>query len=1639
MTSAKTATHHQSNSPPHLKAFSRLASFFSTSNRHHHAPPSPSPSYHAPPSPTPSSNNNMKHVNSPLTQYLFSPNPFAARASQVDARPSPQVDWTEKTISQQPGQQPSSFSTFSSYSSRNIVNNSLNANANPQMVQVPGHPYTLNDTPILVMDPLVTLKGKARAAVGVGGGGTTGTGNNNKDTAFIFPTQPTTSFNAAPAGGIGESPQSPVVTSSSKAMAGAKGSSPYVPFSVREHLPHHTLKNSSTHVEREPGSPTSPQIGPATAVRTSLLGFGTGGTQMGAGGFAQNPRRAPQPPTSSSGIGLGTLPPPPPPGSATTGTNVPTSGAWSGIMPSSATSDGSAGATGFQNWEASGTGQQVEARGAGSWGRMNGHGKKLSGGAGGIVGLSPWTEREEETPTTTKSKTDPLPSLLRRRAATTDSKQTSPFLGEFNAVVREGELLAAQQQQPSSAAAPFDRRYHVVVTPPPPPIAGPSSQPYPPPPTLSHSRSQPGNMMMSGPGSSSSHYNKPPIPPKSMSTLRAINRTATLRTLRGSTSTPNLADHSHQYSQQHHGAGWKGKGREVVLPASVPPHQGYQSQTIQTRSSRSNSARSHYATDGLRPPATHGTTGGPGYGYPLTPAPSRGNILQAQTICDAFMFPKPRFVAHLISPPESPVDMVHPPPSVPDEDQNQNQLAASSNHPPWMLSPPPSPLNLEKVVKEGIERDRERDQWATKASKGLLSRGPSFRTGNTTSGGLTSEGGGTLVNRLRSRTLSGMKSSHHGHGHGRGDSRDTNTYTNTNASSGRPSTGGRAPARVMSPGPGGLVHFMGGSSSKAVKNKRSLDFLMAEKAAGMKLTMPGGGDESQPPPQKPIPPGKAGRLSLTSSNGTGADPNGRPGSRSRYHNYYAPTATSAAAHSNASRTHTRTGSGSQDATAAGSRSVASYAIRKVRSLCGPDLLSPALETPSMVGVSHQRSVRKGEPIQKSFDYRFDDEQGGGGEIVPGRRGSPDDGVGGFDGTDQYRYSAAVSQGGRSRTNSQANTYSQYGGTDTAENADIQEVRRVSVLGPTPFRASTPIGALDIPGKTSPLPRRSGPTPTPSPTPSSYTGVYGIAVGTPLNHPYSLPDGQDDYPPVPLPAGPHRTSPTTAFDPNVTHGEMFNRHRLPPHKSPPCVAEARPVLHAHEQTTVADTSQVEEEELDSPVENLHPFAASRTPVARNIRASMNSIDAMLNGEMIEASHTVSPLGVREAGDRWVNSNDAELGPDYDREDYSHSEDSGLGSSTKIPSHREGVAQILNRARSKSDATMLVESAPPSMYPSFNQERSVSNVPFDTRTFGDDTSVMQSLFTAPEIPQDNTDLKHSTSASSLSTTTSSRISPPPPLGGGSSDDFESFQDLFYVPRSRQPSSASPRFLDSSISDAISERSLDPDLMTSIGGNDGRIRLPAAHLMSPLSSVVHRSQSEPSSSPYHVPFMCPPHRGEEHTSYFPTQHTTIYDTIEEEEISHSARTSVEHMVDEELRLGAVRVRAPNMSTSDAASRRQSTHLSLVECHDGNAEDEEYAPLGDLPDIITRRSRYVDSPQTSSGNFRNSYLTTGSGESGIRMSISDFPPPPRNDNAILEYYGVSPFATPAGERTDPLSFTISTDGLKRPILPRRSDTFGL
>ena len=110
---------------------------------------------------------------------------------------------------------------------------------------------------------------------------------------------------------------------------------------------------------------------------------------------------------------------------------------------------------------------------------------------------------------------------------------------------------------------------------------------------------------------------KPPIPPKSAAT-RTLQH---YRTLKASVSTPNLAERAEQEAHAAHIRS-KGKDKEVAFRSKTPSG----------------------AASILR---------GPVMTYPLTPS-SSANQLHAQTICDAFMFPKPRFVAHVISPPHSP-------------------------------------------------------------------------------------------------------------------------------------------------------------------------------------------------------------------------------------------------------------------------------------------------------------------------------------------------------------------------------------------------------------------------------------------------------------------------------------------------------------------------------------------------------------------------------------------------------------------------------------------------------------------------------------------------------------------------------------------------------------------------------------------------------------------------------------------------------------------------------------------------------------------------------------------------------------------------------------------------------------------------
>lgn len=159
------------------------------------------------------------------------------------------------------------------------------------------------------------------------------------------------------------------------------------------------------------------------------------------------------------------------------------------------------------------------------------------------------------------------------------------------------------------------------------------------------------------------------------------------------------------------------------------------------------------------------------------------------------------------------------------------------------------------------------------------------------------------------------------------------------------------------------------------------------------------------------------------------------------------------------------------------------------------------------------------------------------------------------------------------------------------------------------------------------------------------------------------------------------------------------------------------------------------------------------------------------------------------------------------------------------------------------------------------------------------------------------------------------------------------------------------------------------------------------------------------------------------------------------------------EDVRLGAVQVQEP--SRTDIASGRHSTQLSLVNGVQGLHDDDEEpaSAIGELPNISllpnfarNRVPMHLDSSQLRNPHFRTSYLTTASGDSANnRMShiISDFPPPPPNEAAFLDYYGISPGVTPMVERPDPLSLSHSAPAAplvpKRPGLAPRSETFGL
>ncbi|EJD37825.1 hypothetical protein AURDEDRAFT_187931 [Auricularia subglabra TFB-10046 SS5] len=131
----------------------------------------------------------------------------------------------------------------------------------------------------------------------------------------------------------------------------------------------------------------------------------------------------------------------------------------------------------------------------------------------------------------------------------------------------------------------------------------------------------------------------------------------------------------------------------------------------------------------------------------LSPSPSHtppsAKVFEAETWCDALLFPKPRFRAHVVSPPPSPQqevlrerrEDVHPIEKIGEEVDREERLsrqgtrlrkrshtlrpsASTAN-----LRPPPEPpKTLDKVLQEGTELDKERSQWDKQARKSFANK-----------------------------------------------------------------------------------------------------------------------------------------------------------------------------------------------------------------------------------------------------------------------------------------------------------------------------------------------------------------------------------------------------------------------------------------------------------------------------------------------------------------------------------------------------------------------------------------------------------------------------------------------------------------------------------------------------------------------------------------------------------------------------------------------------------------------------------------------------------------------------------------------------------------------------------------------------
>ncbi|KAG9033870.1 hypothetical protein FS837_002325 [Tulasnella sp. UAMH 9824] len=1073
---------------------------------------------------------------------------------------------------------------------------------------------------------------------------------------------------------------------------------------------------------------------------------------------------------------------------------------------------------------------------------------------------------------------------------------------------------------------------------------------------------------------SGSTSQKPPIPPKSADTIRLAQ--GANNTLKSYSSTPNLlaAAFGNAGAADVNTSPSKGKGKErVQVDEALNTHRSPSSAAAGATTTASRVLQPH--------------------------------LLQAQTICDAFMFPKPRFVAHVISPPGTPDFPVHsrPPPPPPSSDPS------SSSRPAYLLPEilPAAPLSLDKVLKEGEQRERERDQWAAKASKGLLSRNLSTRSrAHTDASGGSQRGrnlsvasgstGGGFVNRLRARTLSGRKAQ--GKGHKRGSSKETEQTSEMGEYEGGARIGGRS------------------GTLRGLKKEGSYEFdtLRQRQMAHTRESPTPASMTTATTSHKPVPLGKQGKLSISlnekDQHQATVTARGMTDSGGTVRSTHT---TSNTTHSRKSSGQSRHGpfsshpfashsrSGSSGSVSNGAASAASYAIRKVKSLCGPERLSPAAEESFVGGNQEKRNADQATAARPAAERRvtlpreslYEDRMMEALSdrplpiVTPHRQGpvldvdeeeEEDYGTGERHLVDPS-YEVGVALGGDMSAPGSARESAMAAGSHATSLSPMQE--RLNT--PSPSQPDTASSHLD------------------------------------------MDDGDDD-----------ETGQIHQVTQRVSMTPALSRQSISAVGGPKYDDEPSSLMPVYAPSSINTSST-------PPRRNAHPYAGhSPAPsLPRTYRMSVNSVEAMFGGELLESSHTVSPLGVREAGESWINSTDADLkglSTPAEEDEYRHSGDSGLGSSTEIHSHRRSAQGRHVRGKPSRAATqssigsMLIESPPPSMFPSFRQNRDSSA--FDTMTFGpgDDFSVFEADQSRPlsEIVTEPAAVPMAPPGpeSVSSSSTSSIELQQRPLG--SSDDLESFKDLFYVPRSRQPSASSPKFRRSEASG--DSKLVDPDLheieayARSLPSSETRSRS-STRILSPLSSVLEMRQSfaPDLDSPYRAHSLEDPNETVHYNGYFPPR-ASVYDIMEEDESIRSV-SSLERDTEEDVRLGTVNVSAPYVTA--ARTHRQSTQPSLF-------EDDEQSPL---PAVPRTRPSFLDA-ESSNPAYRASYMTTTSGTSlGNRMShiISDFPTPPVNNpssSGFLDFYTGSQAATP-----DTHSFASTPQPLvPKPPIPFRTDSFG-